>query len=405
VLTLSGAAQAGHIKLVLHTLGREGLLLADALTKTAAFTAGAWQDNGLDGEAAQDDPFLAGTVADRSPLAALIALARRGGTANQTLAAPLEETGAIDSAYKEAPPPLGWPEPVRVTVEQQGPRNLETLVFAPSGDLDVPNARQTLMDELIAAAFEQALARDRKSVVFYLHGLGKSPTAAIDQGYALRESYNCEPIVFCWPSGWSEGALGRYFDVFNAARMGTKVLDALGHAIGTFADLALHPRFAGLAKVIVARSAGAALLDAVLGEGVLTSRLLGVDRILLSSAGIEARHFHRPLGNAFADPRLANVVVTINGDDSTLKLAKWFTQPGPALGLADPLAGERHAHVTYLDFTRSEGVGRLHDYLLPDINAQQNALNRLLLTRKARLEPSAIAQLEPTAAGNVFLVR
>jgi hypothetical protein len=229
----------------------------------------------------------------------------------------------------------------------------------------------------MATAFARARDNGKKSVVLFIHGFGKSFEASLAQAYGLRQAFpECEPILYSWEAGRAGGVIAALTGVSaakNSAIAGSFGMSAVLAAFGAAsAD--------GLAKVIVARSAGSVAMCQALLEGApnFNGRLDSVHRIILSAPLLKLRDYNAD--NSFATLTVP-VVVTRNRNDQTLKFADWIDGFGPMLGLDEGFAGTLPDHIC-LDFTSSSRVGQLHDYLFLKINPVQTEINRRLLTER-----------------------
>jgi hypothetical protein len=348
------------------------------------YTAREWLGE-LDGEAGAGKPALAsGVIVDPLPLSVFTLRNRaHGHPAEDPVSVPLDSLSDLDAIY--APGPVKqegqFPEPISVSVQ---PDKL-TCHFV--GDPGHGSKRMEEVTALMRHTFDTALVAKRRSVALFIHGLAKSPSAAIDQGYGFRAAFkDCEPAVFSWPTGGGDGLLGAYFGYYNAIEAARRQQVGLGAVIAAFGAMAKLQEYKDLTKVIVARSIG----SVALGEYFTGARgsnvnglLAGVHRIVLSAPVIKIEDFVRKGGSTPSFDGVGRpIFVTVNQHDQSLQIAKWINGFDRVLGFADPRETPRLDGATYLDFTHSAGVGRLHDYLLPKISKQQIAVNEALIYDK-----------------------
>jgi len=205
----------------------------------------------------------------------------------------------------------------------------------------------------VTAAFERARLAGR-SVVLLVHGFGKGMLAALTQAAELRERFECEVVLYTWPTRGGDGLLGA-LTALTAAKSGAGyVRPGLSAALYTFCVAAkAHP---DVPAVLLARSLGAlALLE--LGDALPAADMrAGLRRVLLSAPACTTSKF-----KDWYDNMGGKVVVTVNTNDRTLGLADHLPI-GKLLGLESvrPAGGE----VAYLDCTHVSGVGAMHDYLI-----------------------------------------
>jgi esterase/lipase superfamily enzyme len=397
---------------VLPEAGDRGAVTADLWTndgnwkeryqRAFRYEQGNWVGQNLQGESAQEDSYLAdGDKLDPSPISALMCLARQKGG---PIRVPVPDLPLLNQFFKtKAPfdaqhPPKSLPaDAVQVSVDKSI-EDKPHVVVAPVVDEKAPGDRAAATAKLMKDAFDRARASNKKSVVLFIHGLGKLPAAAIDQAYTLRDKYGeCEPVLFCWPSAGNDrsGLLAKYFALFDAKRSAMACVEAVHTAVKAFALAKRESDAAGgkVLAVVVARSGGASLLYEALGSGTdagsvgdtnlvqsytaHNDQLKGIDRIVLSAPAIEVSDFRRY--SAFFRSNIPPTVITTNANDQTLKLGRFFTKIGPALGIGLPEEKHRPPRASFVDFTSSMGVGPLHDYLTLHINDSQRAVNESLL--------------------------
>lgn len=401
----------GSVAKTLYCLGPAQVWEASPNTGSdLEFTAEGWTGN-IDGEAATEDRFLVPDAAYIEPIAALFCLERRRGVPAGGLARPFDKLAELDDSFEERvtyrgtqdPVSLGWPEPMIAEIVRQDVNQPELKFSSQDTPGDRPAGIRAMMERLFVQAQDKAARTgEQHSVVLFIHGLGKSPVNAVDQACALRAIHpHCEPIVFCWPAGHGNGLLAGYFDAFNARMSASAAVAGLRESLFAFAECArAHP---SVASVVLARSGGAGLLGLAIADGARNADLQGIDRIVLSAPAVEASDFRHT--NAYSvNPAPPQTVVTINENDRTLDLGKWFSKIGPALGNKVPDAGDRHDRVLYLDFTGGDRIGGLHDYLCVRLSDRQLAINQAMLCGKS-FQPDALAELRPGNSANLFHIR
>jgi esterase/lipase superfamily enzyme len=234
---------------------------------------------------------------------------------------------------------------------------------------DDPTRAQRLVKDTFAIASERG-----RSVLFFVHGFGKGAAAAMSQALELRERFQCEVLLYTWPTGSGTGlfaALGGFLEAKRAAQLSAP---ALSGAFGTFCNVAVsNPT---VPAVMLARSLGAQAfketMDRVMPANLSTQAL---KRLVLSAPACVTDGHEEWLGKMRCP-----VVVTVNREDRTLRLAD-------ALAVGDKLLGRddvdpKNPDFVYLDCTDVSGVGsaRAHDYLFRNTESHLAALNRQLLT-------------------------
>lgn len=233
-------------------------------------------------------------------------------------------------------------------------------------------------ERLIRDLFSRARTYKRPAI-FFIHGFGKSLVDAAGQGYLMRSAFGCEPVVYAWEAGRSEGMFQSLFGVPAAIKSAEKGGFALSAALLRFnLQAADHP---DVTSVVVARSTGAlALAHALFIDGINKERQLNaVDRIVLSAPLLSEHDWEHLHG--FAD-LIPPVIVTRNRNDETLRLARWVDGESSVLGLDGTFRPNKPTDVC-LDFTGAAGVFDLHDYFFTRASAYQERVNRMLLTEKS----------------------
>lgn len=369
--------------------------------RRARFSSTGWMvsadDQPLDGEASEEATWLNIRTLDIQPMPVLCSVERKATGGDLELEASLGCLDEIDALFKETinagggptnqgALPVAAPEPFFGRVDRQ------------QGRFDLCTAPSRLC--VMAQAFEAAAER-KTSVVLFIHGVGKTPIDAIDQGYALRALYGCEPIVFCWPIGVSIGRLGRAMMTPGKAARGIAATSGiLFDLLREFGKLAWQ-EFNAVPSIILARSSGAELLRNALAGGAPNQYIGHVRRIVLSSAACSANAFDAKYGNAFNMPDCRPTFVTINQLDRTLRLADW-AMSGTPLGARDPRKLREMSAVRYLEF---QSVGRLHDYLLVRLSKDQLRMNQAMLTATT-FEPGNAGGIQKyTQRPDIFTVR
>lgn len=341
-------------------------------------------------------------AADGDPLALLMARTRTRTYLHQNevhLPLALDE---LDGVYHDTPLEGDhYAEPVRWGMQADGSARMVC-----EADIDKPGDWPAATYRLVDAAFRRALEHPSKtSVVLFIHGFGKSPAMGLAQAYGLRASYPaCEPILYAWEAGRAGGVLAALTGVPRAQQGAEEGSFALATLLHVFNQVASLPAYDGLAKVVLARSAGClALHHALQRIGAGGERLSHVDRIVLSAPMLLASEYKQKTGLGGID---RPVVLTRNLKDQTLRLAQPFCGVGTVLGVEDGFVPARPGHLC-LDFTASAGVGSLHDYLFLDISTPQHGLHEQLLCQPgAEWKAAAVAKgwLLPGAAGVFHVV-
>jgi alkaline phosphatase D len=198
---------------------------------------------------------------------------------------------------------------------------------------------------LLRRAADQAVQRQCRSLVLFVHAFNKPMSASVEQGLALRRRYpGCEPVLFSWPSGDHAGLIN-----FQTARSNADDgAEALAAVLPLFIQAA---RDAGLPGVLFMRSLGARMLL----SPAVAAATPGLQRVVLSAPAIA-----EPGHAASLDALACDAFVTLNLDDGTLKKAALF---GRMLGnhRPDKALGQR---ALYIDCTDVDDAGINHDYFL-----------------------------------------
>lgn len=400
-LDITAAAQhSGQVKGTLISYDQKKGWIDSALPEMK-YDADHWIGD-LAGEAAMGHAALGPDMPpDMAPLTVFTMRRRAAGQhTNNPVSALFEDLSPIDDIYAASPvsgTDGAYPEPISVSVQSNGVTcHLEGL----------SNSAERRSEEIVALmvhTFRVALEKGKRSVALFVHGLGKSPSAAIDQGYSFRASFeHCEPMVFSWPTGGADGAFNAYFGYANTLEAARRQRVGLSAVLTAFGMISSMPEFKDLTKVIVARSLGAvALGECFAGDSANYKVILkDVHRIVLSAPAIKKEDFTRMRGKPPSFYGIeCPICVTVNRNDQALKFGDWIDGAGQILGLDDPEQEPLHPMATYLDFTDSSGVGRLHDYLIPRINTKQIAVNEALIYERF-FDPASL--LSPTHTANVW---
>lgn len=227
-----------------------------------------------------------------------------------------------------------------------------------------PTVDSASMTTVIKRAFEYAKQVGKKSVVFYIHGMGKTHAQAIEQAYAIRQLYpDCEPIAFTWPAGAEGGgffsALGQFAVVKDNA---VKVGSALRVALETFNNVGVQ--YPDLKKVVLVRSAGSIAMNHAVNAGNVDV-IKNIDAIVLSAPLLKLSTFHH-FNTVFQNVAYP-VWVTVNTRDGVLNKADLADfKFGEVLGKALPI-GPVNLRFHYFDFSQATAVNRLHDYIFTPI--------------------------------------
>ncbi len=377
-----------------------------------AFTASAWVDE-YPGQAYTDPPL----TLDFSPMAYLSARQRLAPFSGlQRYTQPLTQNERLEPMpiYASGLPDYTWAaaDPAEFSMQPLA----AGAAVAPAQTMQLLRPQhwaQPTQDDffaggatLIAAAFARAQAAGKQSVVFYIHGVGKSASDALAQGYLLRQLYPaCEPIVFTWPAGegGSSGASGLN-NLNTAQKNAAQIAAMLQTALLQFAAQAA--KTPALRAVVLARSAGTvALNEAFLAhKKPMKQAFSSIHAVVLSSALLQKFRFFGSYGVVESLPLSCACWVTFNRNDRTLRFARWPSFfLGSILGLGEKLP-EPRGNTIFLDFTQAQSVGALHDYLFIPITAAQ-AVHGALLAGSANVSQLAgLTDVSPERT-DVLLVR
>jgi PhoD-like phosphatase/Alpha/beta hydrolase of unknown function (DUF900) len=366
---------SGHVHIALWAEDNHGHWQTQAPAHALAYTPTGWT------RAPQAEAF-ADVPAQADSAALHILNARESRNPGATL---LKRSELQDFNAAFAPDPTDSGQlPQALTLHAVADQELE-LSFSPASLMGASGL--AALEQQVQRTFETALDGGKKSVVLFVHGFGKSFADSAAQAYELRASYpDCEPLLYSWFAGAAGGAVAALTginDALASAQTGANGLATLLRALGATAR---NPRYAPLAKVVLARSAGSVALNEALrtAEAGFGGELAGVTRVVLSAPLLKTSAFNLRAGLGWLTD--IPLVFTRNRHDQTLRLADWVDGFGPILGLDDGF-GVRHPNAWCLDFTESAWVGRLHDYLLPDISGAQRSLNQWLLTDTRAFNP------------------
>lgn len=370
------ADRSGHVRITLQAEDNDGQWPAPPTVNDLTYSPNGWT-RAPEAEAFADVE----AHADTDPL--LILSARKPNRSIETL---VEHTDlqAFDATFSKEPQDSDN-LPQAMTLQAMTADRLQ-LTFSTASLIG--DAGYASVQQQVQLAFERALAHGQKSVVLFVHGFGKTFGDSAAQAYELRASYpGCEPLLYTWFAGGASGAVAALTGIRDALSSAQTGASGLAMLLKVFGTTARNPRYASLAKVVLARSAGSVALNEALrtAEPGFNGALNGVTRIVLSAPLLKVSAFNVRGGLAWLTD--IPIVVTRNRNDQTLRLADWVDGFGPILGL-DNGFDVRHPDAWCLDFTDSTWVGRLHDYLLPDISVAQRSLNRWLLTDARPFRPS-----------------
>ncbi|KQO24601.1 hypothetical protein [Acidovorax sp. Leaf78] len=362
----------GAVQLQLWAQSREGSWEPDPPVPALPFDANDWTQP-LHAQAQS----RVEAAADDQPVAMLAARTRTGAYRGKTAVSLPQGLDDLNAVYLEQPLQDGhYAEPLHWHVAPDGAAFLHG-----EADLGRPDDWPAATRRLVQSAFDRALEQPgTTSVVLFIHGFGKSPALGLAQAYGLRATYpGCEPILYEWEAGRGGGVLAVLGGVPRARQGAEGGAFALATVLHAFNLVAALPAYAGLAKVVLARSAGCLALHHALDRmGVGGQRLGHVDRIVLSAPMLKAFEYRRQAGLGGLD---VPVLMTRNRHDQTLRFADWFDGVGALLGLDETFVPARQSHAC-VDFSESAGVGSLHDYLLLRINPQQHRLQEQLLCQR-----------------------
>jgi PhoD-like phosphatase len=328
--------------------------------------------------------------ADSEPLTVLCARTRDAHhRATSNYPAVNEELDDFDALYNDQPfgatpqqgvDPLQHPEPLLLTAAQGTKPCLKFM-----GNINQGDQRPKEIEDAIRAAFVRAKEAGKLSVVLFIHGIGKTFSASLAQAYQLRSTFPmCEPILYSWQAGGSGSALAALQSVPTAVQSAKDGAFSLYTVLKAFGKISAEVAFNNLTKVIVARSAGSIALHQALlrASPNFNGQLASVNRIVLSSPLLKGSNFKD--NSSYASLQMP-VIFTRNSNDQTLKFANWIDGFGPILGLSYNWTPRANCYC--IDFTHSARVGRLHDYLLLQLNPHQMQLNQRLLT-DAHFDPA-----------------
>jgi hypothetical protein len=364
--------KSGEIDIQLLCLD-QGLWRESPPCPKVEFNSSAWKKN-YAGEDFGDIPF----VMDTQPLSTLTARTRTRDTAfiDELVRESLE---AFDSGplqvFQDSIRPDNYSDAAWIRSSAKPQVKLVRFNALTDGNSCDQNIRAVIKD-----AFDRAIERRKKSVVFFIHGLGKTHAQALGQAYSIRSLYpDCEPIAFTWPAGTeSNGFLSALNNYQTTLANAAGVALHLQHTLTVFSDIGQHYP---LKKVVLARSAGSiALNQAFAPDSVFLIKHL--DSIILSAPLIKVSDFDRRFGFFRSSPCL--VWVTSNSKDSVLSKAEWANwKLGDVLGYAGPIV-KQNALFNYVDFSKAIAVNRLHDYIFTPIENAQ-AVHAALLSGENKL--------------------
>ena len=261
-----------------------------------------------------------------------------------------------------------WPEPVVVSDVGN-----EVHISRYRGGDDQRDRVVKIMEDAFLRARESLTTDKKRSVVLFIHGFNKTFSASVNQACELRERFDCEPLLYSWPTGGDGGffaLLGGFGKSMATASAGRKGLIA---ALGQFC---LFAQAYGYVKaVVVARSMGVEALKQAVGTGGLNRGMIdGIDRFLLSCPATALAGHDKWLGQLGS-----NTVVTINQNDDKLLWANRMKLGASLLGNSDVSFVPRASSTLYLDCTNVPGVDASHDYLIRRVNNDLFELNKALM--------------------------
>lgn len=264
-----------------------------------------------------------------------------------------------------ANPAQSWPTALRVQ-GVGGQIRLDCISLAEGAAESAPT------DQLVQETFEIARSKGR-SVLLFIHGFGKGAAAAMSQALDLRQRFNCEVLLFTWPTSSGSGLFAALAGFKAAKEAAQKCAGALDATLGTFCNMALS--YQGVPTVVLARSLGAQALAEVGHNALRNLETRALSRLVLSAPACTAKKHDKWLA-AVQCP----VVITVNRKDCTLRLADMLALGDKLLG-SEPVEPLNPAWA-YLDCTDVQGVGtaRAHDYLYRQVEPNLAALNQSLLT-------------------------
>jgi alkaline phosphatase D len=347
---------------------------------------------------APNQPYLdASTFADLSPIPLLVLRDRVSAnwpSATGSIQVDLEHLDGLEQCYKQrittgnVTNPNFFPDPCLIEPVPATPVNAAGLRMSFAGNPHLGDARAAETEALIRAAFERALHKPgEKSVTLFVHGTGSSMSTVIDHCYYLRARMGTEPIGFAWPSGLGGGGLASYLGGVSAIHTSAKCFLPLQGVLRVFNAVAGEPRYQDVAKVLLGRSTGARIFQAALASMTAdppTRRLhfSNVSRVVLSAPMTKSADFASLTALGHVPP----IFVCLNTSDQTLKFADKIDGTGSLLGLDFPDASLLNAGMRFLNFTQ---VGRLHEYLLPQLSVGQQAIAQALFQR-VPFDPASI---------------
>jgi Alpha/beta hydrolase of unknown function (DUF900)/PhoD-like phosphatase len=370
VVKVSVTGATSQVEVVLHTAGE-----TSEDSRKLRIENGQWVNDSVpegectDGKLVTDASRRMLTLVDSAPLPVLAM--RRVGKAlrdqTQIVLAPedLDTRGLTDnlpdSGYDKLNSLVYWPLAMRV----RGVDDQISLERATGTD------DASRVSNVIQETFELARAKDR-SVLLFVHGFGKGSAAAISQALELRERFNCEVVLYTWPTGAGSGLFASLAGFAAAKKAAERCSTALSSALAAFCEAASAN--ADVPAVVLARSLGAQALAEIEPNVLHKINTQALKRLVLSAPACKTGSALKKWLNAICCER----VITVNREDRTLRLADILTA-GQLLGheAVDP----QDPAWVYLDCTDVSGVGsaRAHDYIFRNVEVNLFALNELLL--------------------------
>jgi hypothetical protein len=276
--------------------------------------------------------------------------------------------------------------PVDGAPSQLGGYHGEDLADAPSGlllrRLDPGRIRiePTSPAEALRAAFARA-AESSRTLVFFIHGTGKSFHEAVQQAVTLRGRFpRCEPVMLTWPSDTGESFFSKLIGNLSHLSETDEVGEVLVPALDELFTMARE--FHAVPLVLAARSLGADVLRHALRDGPAFPPPESLRHVLLSAPGTKRRRH----ADWFAKLPGVRWIVTFNADDHRLI--------GTMLGRSGP-GDDQATRTLYIDFSNLPAVGDRHDYLVEDLGDDRlDALNDHLMHGGLDAAPTGVVRAD-----------
>jgi len=266
----------------------------------------------------------------------------------------------------------------------------EVKRLATKYDLDIDTGSDWYASLLVACDVFSEARREKKHVLFFVHGYNNDVEDIIKTATELQRRYNVLVVAFSWPAngGGALSGTAAYMDDKQDARASANALNSFIRKIAYYHEMltcgrsdsymdkasARHPNNPELAREyffklqdrsckttlnLLCHSMGNYLLKYALQPGDSSLAQLVFDNVALVAADANNTDHARWLERVQVRNR---VYVVINENDSALKWSR--RKPGKEqsarLGhyLKELLAG----NATYLNVTRAKGVGKEHSY-------------------------------------------